>query len=163
MNNVTVKERIRELTLVSSVVVAGIGRTVSYFKLRYLADPDFSCEDPLPFPTNSSRSLTFILQINLLTDLSIRSLLLDRAMDLHRADPWRCRRLSTDTRSLVQRRIPRVHHSFHPQSDQSSLLALSQRFPQKISHRDHLLWTFKRFARKVCALCRSGGRFFYRQ
>ena len=153
MNNVTVKERIKELILISSVVVAGIGRTVSYFKLRYLADVNFSCEDPFPFPTDSSRSLTFILHINLLTDLSIRSLLLDRAMDLHRADPWRRRRMSTDTRSLVQGRIPRVHHSFHPQSDQSSLLALSQRFPQKISHHDRSLRTFKRFAREVCALC----------
>lgn len=55
--------------LVFSVVVAGIGRTVSYFKLQDLADLNFSCQQSLrPPPSNQSSDLLSVLLINLLAN-----------------------------------------------------------------------------------------------
>lgn len=58
----------------TSVVVAGIGRTVSYFKLRDLADFDFSCVHPFhPFPSNSPSNLLSVLRISFLTNSFLQS------------------------------------------------------------------------------------------
>lgn len=126
----------QKLIIGISVIVAGIGRTVSYFKLRDLADYDFSCEqrfDPLPPIRLQILSLYSISTVSLTRTLS--SLLLDRALDLHRAHPWRHRRLPPHPAPFLQWCISRIRHPFHSQPDQSSFLALSQRFPQRFPKR----------------------------